>query len=72
LRVQKGEIASALDEFILKRIPFQLGGMSDPFSSIEEKAGVTLEFIKILNEFNYPFIISTKGTMLSQKAYLDV
>ncbi|EKY4104981.1 radical SAM protein [Enterobacter cloacae] len=72
LRVQNGEIASALDEFIFKRIPFQLGGMSDPFSLIEEKAGVTLEFINILNEFNYPFIISTKGTMLSKKAYLDV
>jgi DNA repair photolyase len=71
-RVVKGEIASALDEFILRRIPFQLGGMSDPFSNIEAKTGVTLEYIKVLNEFNYPFIISTKGTLLSSGKYLEV
>jgi len=69
-RVSNGKISSALDEFLYKKIPFQLGGMSDPFSTFEENAGVTLDYIKILNEFHYPFIVSTKGTVLSNDKYL--
>ena len=71
-RVMKGEINSALDEFIQQRIPFQLGGMSDPFTLLENKKNVTFEYLKILKEYNYPVIISTKSALISNEKYLDV
>lgn len=72
IRVKNGIVKSALDEFIERRIPFQLGGMSDPFSKIEEKECLTYQFIKVLNEFNYPYIISTKSSLIGTKKYIDV
>ena len=71
-RVAKGQIASALDEFISKRIPFQLGGMSDPFTKSEIKNRVTLDYLGILKDFNYPVIISTKSDLIMNQEYLDV
>lgn len=71
-RVSEGRINSALDEFIMRRIPFQLGGMSDPFGKIEEKEKKSLAVIKILNERQYPFIVSTKSTLIARDDYLEV
>lgn len=68
-RVSAGIIKSALDEFISRRIPFQMGGMSDPFSPIEAKEKRSLQFIRILNEYNYPFIVSTKSNMAGTIEY---
>jgi DNA repair photolyase len=70
-RIQVGPIKSALDEFIANRIPFQLGGMSDPFTKFEKENQVTLEYISILKKFNYPFLISTKSTLVSSPEYLE-
>lgn len=72
LRIKKGKINSALDEFINRRIPFQLGGMSDPFSKIEKKECITYQFIEVLNEFNYPFIISTKSSLVGTEKYVNI
>lgn len=72
LRVQKGIIESALDEFIQRRIPFQLGGMSDPFSGIEKKQKRSLQILSVLKDFNYPFIISTKSVLLRNAEYLSI
>ncbi len=70
-RVSRGSIASALDEFIKQRIPFQIGGMSDPFSPIELKERRTLQYINILKDYDYPFIISTKSCMPGTFEYMD-
>lgn len=70
-RVNKGKINSLLDEFISRRIPFQLGGMSDPFSAIEQKEKITLKYIRILNEFDYPFIVSTKSSLPGTIEYME-
>jgi DNA repair photolyase len=51
-------------ELLNRRVPLHLGGMSDPFQEIEWKNGVTKEFIKISNEFNYPINFSTKTSFL--------
>ena len=71
-RVEKGDVNSALDEFIQRRIPFQLGGMSDPFTLIESKKKVTLEYLKILKYYNYPVIISTKSDLIAEEEYLSI
>lgn len=70
-RVADGVIRSALDEFIQMRIPFQMGGMSDPFSPVEIKERRTLQYIRILNEYDYPFIISTKSSLPGTIEYTD-
>lgn len=71
-RVFDGKISSALDELISRRVPFQLGGMSDPFTKMEAKQRVTLEYLKILKKFDYPVIVSTKSNQITDKEYLDV
>jgi len=71
-RVKKGVIASALDEFLARCVPIQLGGLQDPFTPREEQFGVTLEILKILKEEEYPTIISTKGSVFLKDRYLDV
>ncbi|EJU9867213.1 hypothetical protein ACA689_000361 [Vibrio vulnificus] len=71
-RVSNGKVSSALDELIERRVPFQLGGMSDPFTKLESREKVTLEYLKILKEFNYPVIVSTKSDEITRDEYLEV
>mgnify|MGYP001944611474 CR=1 FL=1 len=71
-RVFDGKISSALDELISRRVPFQLGGMSDPFSKLESEKRVTLEYLKILKKYDYPVIISTKSSAIINPEYLDI
>lgn len=71
-RVFEGRVSSALDELISHRVPFQLGGMSDPFSKLESVKRVTLEYLKILKEYDYPVIVSTKSAKIVDREYLDI
>lgn len=69
-RVFSGEIRSALDEFLLVRTPIQFGGMSDPFIELERKVRTTLNIIRVLKMYQYPFLMSTKGTIIFDDLYL--
>lgn len=71
-RVKAGDIASALDEFLRRRIPIQLGGLQDPFTPLEAREGVTLELLKVLRDEQYPTLISTKGNLFLNEEYLNV
>jgi DNA repair photolyase len=71
-RVKEGKVSSALDELISKNVPFQLGGMSDPFMRMENKLSVTLSYLEILKEYNYPYIISTKSNLVAEPRYLEI
>lgn len=53
-------------------IPIHIGGMSDPFQPVEKKYRVTYECLKVLKETQYPFIISTKGSLVADDEYLDI
>jgi DNA repair photolyase len=63
---------SALDELLARRVPIHLGGMSDPFSPIERKSETTLGLLRILREYEYPTLISTKGTMAAESPYSEI
>lgn len=69
-RVKKNIIVSALDEFLERRVPIQLGGMHDPFSPIEEEARISLQLMEILADHDYPTAISTKGSVLCDDIYI--
>ncbi|WP_299346233.1 radical SAM protein [uncultured Maritalea sp.] len=71
-QVSQGRISGAVDEFLARRIPVQLGGMNDPFSPWEKEGRKTLETLKILRDYQYPTLISTKNTMLAEEPYLEV
>lgn len=49
-----------------------IGGLSDPFQPEEEKHRCTLEVLKVLKETQYPFIVSTKGRLVSEEPYLTL
>lgn len=57
-------------EIINAKIPARLGGMTDCFSDAEKISGRTREVIKMLNEYDYPYLILTKNILLLD--YLDI
>jgi len=52
-------------ELINARMPVRLGGMTDCFSDIEKSQKRTYEIIQMLNEFNYPYLILTKNSLVA-------
>lgn len=79
--IQSGNVKE-LNSFLRKSVkipPFQKGtpihwgGMSDGFQPAEKAYKVSLESLKLLQKYQYPAIISTKGTdILTRPDYLDV
>lgn len=54
------------------KIPLHIGGMSDPFQPCEKHYRATYRALKILEESQYPFIVSTKGALVADDEYLDI
>lgn len=55
-----------------KKIPIRLGSYSDPFTPVEFRYGVTRQMIKILNHYNYPFVMLTKSDVVASDEYLSL
>lgn len=59
-------------EMLSQRIPIHFGGVSEPFSD-PVTSSLTKELLKILKEYNYPLVISTKNPAeLLNDSYLKV
>lgn len=71
-RVSSGRVSGAVDEFIQRRQPFHMGGMSDPFPPLERRERVSRDTMRVLAENDYPTIISTKSELVASDEYLDV
>jgi DNA repair photolyase len=71
-RLETNEPRSALDEMLSERIPIHFGGMSDPFPPMERSSKVSLQLLEVLAEFQYPTIISTKGTLVGEPRYARI
>jgi len=52
-------------DLINARMPVRMGGMTDCFSDIEKTQKRTFEIIQMLNEFNYPYLILTKNSLIA-------
>lgn len=59
-------------EFLRRRTPVHLGGMSDPFQVAEKRYGVTRAVLEVLRHYAYPTVISTRGTLVGEEPYLDL
>lgn len=55
-----------------KKIPIRIGSMSDSFMFMDKKYGVTKEFLKILDYYDYPYIIFTRSDLVAHDDYIDV
>lgn len=53
-------------------MPVHFGGMSDPFQPAEEKFRVSLGFLSVLSEFQYPTVISTRSSLVMQEPYINL
>lgn len=53
-------------------IPVHWGATSDPFQPIEKEEKKSLECLKLFSEMQYPFIVSTKGTLIAEEPYLSL
>lgn len=55
-----------------KKTPLRIGCMSDSFMWMDTKYGVTKEFIKILNFYNYPYTIITRSDLVARDDYMSL
>lgn len=58
-------------EWLRHRVPIHWGGMSDPFQPCEARHKISLSFLDILNWYQYPTVVSTKGKLVIDPEYLD-
>lgn len=81
--IGRGESAESLLHFIKGerttllswcdwKIPIHFGGMSDPFQPVERTEKRTLAALKVLEQYHYPFVISTKNKMIAEEPYLSL
>jgi len=59
-------------EFLRRRVPAHLGGMSDPFQPAERHFKVTARALKIMHQWQYPIVISTRGALVATEPYLSL
>lgn len=82
-KIGKGEGVDALKHFIEGSrtkttnwcdwdIPLHWGGMSDPFQPAEKKHRYSYECLKVFAETQYPFLVSTKGKLITDPEYLEL
>lgn len=53
-------------------IPIHWGGMSDPFQPVERLRKNSLAALQLLEETQYPFIVSTKSALIAEEPYLPL
>lgn len=59
-------------EIMERRIPIRIGSMSDSFMWMDEKYKVTKEFLKLLDFYNYPYVIFTRSDLVAKDDYLQL
>jgi DNA repair photolyase len=55
-----------------KRIPLRIGSMSDSFMFMDQKYGVTKELLRILDFYDYPYVIFTRSDLVANDEYLKL
>lgn len=63
---------SIVTKCIRQRIPLQLGAMGDPFQPAEQRHRVTLSYLRATLAYEYPIVISTRGTLVAESPYLEI
>lgn len=61
-----------IGQFVRRRVPLHLGGMSDPFQPAENHFHITESVLQALVRWQYPTVISTRGVMVASRLYVDL
>lgn len=59
-------------EVMEKRVPLRIGSMSDSFMWMDRKYKVTQELLRILDHYNYPYIIFTRSDLIASEPYISL
>lgn len=59
-------------EALRHKVPLHFGGMSDGFQPLERKLNISYEVLKLLKSYNYPIIISTKNSLITEEKYFNL
>lgn len=59
-------------EVMDKKIPIRIGSMSDSFMWTDRKYKVTQELLKILDFYDYPYIIFTRSDLVATDEYMQL
>jgi hypothetical protein len=54
-----------------RRVPLRLGSMSDAFMWMDKKYRMTLELLKLLRFYRYPYLIFTRSDLVADEEYLQ-
>ncbi len=58
-------------EVLLRRVPLRIGGMTDPLQPIELEERTTLELLRLLRDYRYPYLFLTKSALVGEEPYLS-
>lgn len=64
--------ASVWREVMEKKVPLRIGSMSDSFMWMDQKYGVTKELLRILNYYQYPYLIFTRSDLAAHEDYIGL
>jgi DNA repair photolyase len=64
--------AGIVAQFLRRRVPIHVGGMSDPFQPAETRYRVTESVLRTLLSYRYPTVISTRSAMPSLDPYMSL
>lgn len=67
-----GNHKSAIHKMIKRRTPIRMASITDPFMHAELDYRVTYQILQILAEYNYPVLINTKGSMMTDRRYMEL
>lgn len=59
-------------DLLHKKIPLRIGSMSDSFMWSDTKYKVTQELLKLLNYYDYPYVVFTRSDLVAHDDYLKL
>lgn len=59
-------------EVMEKRVPIRIGSMSDSFMFMDKKYKVTQELLRMLDYYQYPYIIFTRSDLVAHDEYIEL
>lgn len=55
-----------------QKIPLRVGAMSDSFMWMDTKYGVTKEFLRLMDFYNYPYMVITRSDLIARDDYMEL
>lgn len=71
-KLQNSEPTSLISQCAMRRLPLHFGGMSEPFGKQEIELKITYNTLLLLNELDYPTLISTKSDLPVVEPYFSL